>query len=125
MEIKYKLFALVPRSEKEGVRFVFSQSAKPVVMRMNGEGAILLPGQLDTLQGMRRGGQRRAVIPPSLGFGSTPRETIPAFATLLFFVEMLELPGAEERRQAERFAALKPEEEEVWDVLESPADEEI
>lgn len=82
--LSYKLYAVLPSSPSSSA-FVFSQSA--VRLRLNGEGALLLPGQLRALQGMRRGGARRAVIPPALGFGGVRRGLVPPFATLLFFAE--------------------------------------
>ena len=43
--------------------------------------------------GMRTGGQRRIIIPPSLGYGDADQESIPAGSVLIFDVELLSLDG--------------------------------
>jgi FKBP-type peptidyl-prolyl cis-trans isomerase len=41
------------------------------------------------VEGMKVGGVRRLVVPPSLGYGSAPRAGIPANSTLYFEIELL------------------------------------
>ena len=88
----YKLYVGSPASAADGaLRFVFSSSdaTAPVVMGGAGHGAVLLQGQLEALAGMRRGGRRRAVLPPRLGFGATANDRVPPWSTLLCFMELL------------------------------------
>ena len=41
------------------------------------------------LAGMKVGGRRQLIIPPSLGYGSTPNGTIPANSILVFSVDLI------------------------------------
>lgn len=60
---------------------------QPFVLRAGGNDAI--PGFSQAVVGMRVGGLRRAVIPPSLGYGGQAQNGIPGNSTLIFEIELL------------------------------------
>jgi FKBP-type peptidyl-prolyl cis-trans isomerase len=56
----------------------------------------VIPGWEEGLLGMKAGGVRQLIIPPDLAYGeSGAGDTIPANATLIFDIELLEIQGSE------------------------------
>lgn len=48
----------------------------------------LIRGWQEGIPGMRVGGRRELIIPPSLAYGSTPQPKIPANSTLVFVIDL-------------------------------------
>lgn len=51
----------------------------------------VIPGWDQGLPGMRAGGLRRLIIPPSLAYGGVRRYTIPPYSTLIFDIELVDV----------------------------------
>lgn len=51
--------------------------------------ARVIPGFNQAVLGMRVGGQRRAIVPPELAYGSAGQDKIPGNATLVFEIDLL------------------------------------
>jgi FKBP-type peptidyl-prolyl cis-trans isomerase len=77
------------KTDLKGLQFDSSAGLDPLVFAL-GTGSVI-EGFDRGATGMKVGGIRRIVIPPSLGYGSSRNNSIPASATLVFEVELLDV----------------------------------
>lgn len=75
--------------DQKGVQFESSAGLTPFTFTL-GVGQVIR-GWDQGLPGMKVGGLRRLVIPPSLAYGETRNGIVPPSATLIFEVELLEV----------------------------------
>ncbi len=73
-----------------GVKFDGNSSEDPPLTVPFGRGRVL-KGWDEGLLGMRVGGRRQLIVPPSLGYGSDKAGLIPPDATLVFDVRVLSM----------------------------------
>jgi FKBP-type peptidyl-prolyl cis-trans isomerase FkpA len=81
------------KPEQKGLQFDSSIGFDPLEFTL-GEGNVIL-GWDQGLVGMKVGGVRKLVIPPSLGYGSVRQGPIPPNSSLVFEVELLEVKEPE------------------------------
>ena len=77
------------RPDSKGAQFDSSEGLDPLTFIL-GTGTVIA-GWDEGLVGMKAGGTRRLIIPPSKAYGGTRRGPIPPNATLVFDVQLIEV----------------------------------
>jgi FKBP-type peptidyl-prolyl cis-trans isomerase FkpA len=77
------------KTDKKGLQFDTNVGGQNFIVTL-GTGAVIA-GWDKGIPGMRVGGQRRLVIPPSLAYGPNRYAGIPPNATLVFDIELLDV----------------------------------
>lgn len=75
------------RTDQKGAQFDSSVGRTPLTFTL-GAGQVI-QGWEQGFTGMKAGGKRRLVIPPSLAYGGTRRGPIPPNATLIFEIDLI------------------------------------
>jgi peptidylprolyl isomerase len=75
---------------KDGTKFDENYTQGTGLQLLLGGGQVI-PGWDQGLVGMKVGGVRRLVIPPSLAYGSSAQGSIPANSTLVFLVKLVKI----------------------------------
>jgi FKBP-type peptidyl-prolyl cis-trans isomerase FkpA len=77
------------KTDKKGLEFDSTAGQTPLTFTL-GAGTVI-PGWDQGLVGMRVGGLRQLIIPPSMGYGGSRYASIPPNATLVFDIELVEV----------------------------------
>jgi FKBP-type peptidyl-prolyl cis-trans isomerase FkpA len=77
------------KPDKKGLQFDTSVGKTAFTFTL-GSGSVI-KGWDQGLVGMKVGGVRRLIVPPSLAYGDTRNNSIPPYATLVFDVELVDI----------------------------------
>lgn len=77
------------KTDGKGLQFDTSVGATPLTFTL-GSGQVIQGFDRGVI-GMKVGGARRIVVPPSLGYGASRNSSIPPYATLVFEIELVEV----------------------------------
>ena len=80
------------KPDNKGLEFDTSIGKNPFVFTLGT--ASVIQGWDKGLVGMKVGGIRRLVIPPSLGYGGVRNYSIPPYSTLVFEVELVDIAAS-------------------------------
>jgi FKBP-type peptidyl-prolyl cis-trans isomerase FkpA len=90
VSVNYTGFLYDPtQPDGKGLVFDTSLNSTPLSFTL-GIGAVI-QGFDRGVAGMKVGGARRVVIPPSLGYGATRNNSIPPYATLVFDIDLIDV----------------------------------
>lgn len=93
IKVQYTLWLYDPsKTDNKGLQLESSAGGDPFSFVL-GRGQVI-QGWDRGVAGMREGGRRRLIVPPSLGYGENRSAKVPPNATLLFDIDLLEV-GAE------------------------------
>ena len=81
------------KPDGKGLQFDSSVGQTPLPFTVGNQDVI--QGFDRAVTGMKVGGARRVVIPPSLGYGAARNNSIPPYATLVFEIELVEIVAAQ------------------------------
>ena len=72
----------------DGTKFDASESTDPPLVFKVASGDVV-PGFDDAVTGMKAGGKRQVIIPPSLGYGAAGNGPVPGNSLMVFTIELL------------------------------------